>query len=100
MVKLKTLKDFRNLKILLRCTENVAIKKRWFKEGNVGCCMQLKQEAIKWVKFFDKERAEQEKYRKKTLLSAVKGNYEVARVGGIELFKHFFNLTEEDLSDV
>jgi len=87
MEELKTLKDF--------------IERRVFDNGNdceVVFPNELKQElGIKWIKFFEKERKEQATYRKTTLLSAVKGNYERERESHIELFKEVFNITDEDL---
>lgn len=58
---------------------------------------QLKKEAIKWYKFYDKEYQEQINYRKNHLKSSVKGIYEQCLDSKLGFIKDFFDLSKEDL---
>ncbi|MCD6172945.1 MAG: hypothetical protein J7J96_04020 [Sulfurimonas sp.] len=78
MSKLKTLKD-------LEATEwNSTHTQRFEKWVNVS---ELKQEAIKWVKSYEKSFEN----------PACNEEQENKYLGAISFLKHFFNLTEEDL---
>ncbi len=72
-MKLKTLKDL---------PASRELKRPWIKSYDEK---DLKQEAIKWVKHYEKEMKE------------AKANYYCELVGAIREFIEFFNITEEDL---
>lgn len=74
MTELKTLKD-------LRVEDEYMISKN-----------DLKQEAIKWVKFY--ENAEYDDYEK---VGLDKGTDDYYTTYATDFITHFFNLTEEDL---
>lgn len=77
MIELKTLKDF-------ICDEYNEISQddgvKPFED--VIRVKDLKAEAVKWVKYYDKESED---------MARLRGHWE------IKFIKHFFNLTEEDL---
>lgn len=91
MSELKTIKDIYES---IKGFDNIEDSK---KQERYLTLKMIEKVAIEWVKFFEKERKEQEDYRVKQLESAIKGNYESERESHVEIFKDFFNITEEDL---
>ena len=77
MTELKTLKDLRT-EVGFYCDDGVSLAK-------------IKKEAIKWVKDWETGAT-------KFAGREFKVYYEL--YGGMELFKHFFNITEDELNDI
>ena len=107
-MKLKTLEDFQDKGDCGDC-----------EEGVLCCCMEIKQEAIKWVKCVDGKTAGEQYRQLESFFIKIYGDHlrkyrhpdsgiESMRLYGIDLWTakkiiddmliYFFNITEDDLT--